>query len=869
MEPMIHILHLEDEPADAELVQAILEQADLVERITCIRTRDEFETALRNGGVDIILADWQLPTYDGMSALRLVREHWPEIPFIFVSGVMGEDAAIEALTQGATDYVLKHNLSRLEPAVKRALQEAMNQRERRKDREALQRSNEMLRAIIEAAPVAIIGLDLEGKVHSVWNPAAEKMLGWRAEEVMGRLLPSVPEEKRKEFSRFKEQIRSGITLDGVEVRRQRRNGTPINCSIYASPLHDAEGRINGNISVLADITERKRAEAALKASEARYIDLYENAPDMYVSVHAQTARIAKCNQTLADTLGYPKEEIIDRPVFEIYHPDSLDQAKKAFEEFPRSGEIHDKELQLRKKDGSKLDVSLNVSAVRAGDGTILFSRSTLRDITERRRNSIINAARIRLMQFAVTHSLDDLLEQAVNEAEKVTDSLIGFFHFVDDDQQNLRLQNWSTRTKAHFCKAAQGKGRHYPVADAGVWVDCIHERKPVVHNDYKSLVHRKGLPQGHAEVVRELVVPVFRGEKIKAILGVGNKPSDYAEKDVESMSLLADLVWEITERKQVEQQIALMSFALNSIHEAAFLLDENACFQYVNEEACRLLGYSRDILLTKSVPEINPEFPVERWAGHWDDLKRHGALTFEGQFKNRNGRFFPVEINANYFEYEGRSFDLEFARDITQRKLAEKELKNHREHLEELVKMRTAELTAAKEQAEAANAFKSEFLARMSHEIRTPLNVVTGLTNVVLKTELSAEQSDYLKKVQTASNNLCTVINDILDFSKVEADRIELTDDLFDLDQLLEQLADLFSYRLSQKDIELIFAVAPQVPRQLAGDAGRLIQVLTNLIDKRICWNPLLSMFRPWTAVKKPSRWCVEALPAGLTNWIC
>ena len=288
------------------------------------------------------------------------------------------------------------------------------------------------------------------------------------------------------------------------------------------------------------------------------------------------------------------------------------------------------------------------------------------------RSNMINAARLRLMQFAGAHSLDELLEETVNEAEKVTDSLIGFYHFVDDDQQSLTLQNWSTRTKTRFCKA-RGKGLHYPIADAGVWVDCVRARKPVVHNDYLSLTHRKGLPEGHAEVIRQLVVPVMRGEKVKAILGVGNKPADYSGKDVEAMSLLADLVWEITERKQAEQQIALMSFAMNGIHEAAFMLDENARFQYVNDEACRILGYSREELLTMGVSDINPDFSMEHWPGRWNDLKKHGSLSFEGQHKTRGGRIFPVEINANYFEYDGRSYDMCLARDITERKQVEHE----------------------------------------------------------------------------------------------------------------------------------------------------------------------------------------------------
>ncbi len=105
--------------------------------------------------------------------------------------------------------------------------------------------------------MAIFGLDLNGNVQNVWNAAAEKMLGWSAEEVMGRPLPSVPSEGQEEFRRLREQVRSGKTLHGVEVLRRRRDGTPIDYSIFASPLYDADGRISGKIAVLVDVTERK------------------------------------------------------------------------------------------------------------------------------------------------------------------------------------------------------------------------------------------------------------------------------------------------------------------------------------------------------------------------------------------------------------------------------------------------------------------------------------------------------------------------------------------------------------------------------------------------------------------------------------
>jgi PAS domain S-box-containing protein len=134
-------------------------------------------------------------------------------------------------------------------------------------------------------------------------------------------------------------------------------------------------------------------------------------------------------------------------------------------------------------------------------------------------------------------------------------------------------------------------------------------------------------------------------------------------------------------RKQAEQKIALLSFALDRVREAAFLTDDSGRFDYVNQEACRVLGYTPEELLGMAVADINPEFPAGRWSDYWRDLKARRSINFESRHRTRDGRIFPVEISANYIEYGGRAYNLGLVRDITERKRAEEALRQSEERL--------------------------------------------------------------------------------------------------------------------------------------------------------------------------------------------
>lgn len=298
METLVQILHLEDDAKDAELVQAMLESADIPCRIEVAQTRDQFVGALQADTYDIILADYRLPAFDGVSALRWAREHCPDVPFVFVSGTMGEDAAIEGLTEGATDYVLKEKLSRLVPAVKRAIGEIADRRRRRRAEEALRASEERFRTLFENSPVPmweedfsavkslLDGLrekgvaDLEGHLNEYpevlhqcvervrvtdFNQAAMKMhRAASREELLCGLVGTFAPDSYATFQRELLCLWDGETEMATDGVVQTLDGDRREVTLYWSVMPGYERTFSKILLSIIDITDRKRTEETLR-----------------------------------------------------------------------------------------------------------------------------------------------------------------------------------------------------------------------------------------------------------------------------------------------------------------------------------------------------------------------------------------------------------------------------------------------------------------------------------------------------------------------------------------------------------------------------------------------------------------------------
>jgi len=268
----LRVLHLEDDARDTELVQAALEGEGIQSELTRVEREEDFLAALKRESLDLILADYTLPSFDGLSALRIAQQHLPDVPFIFVSGTLGEDVAIEALKTGATDYVLKTRLARLGPSVNRALREARERANRKRAEEAVRQSEKQLRDLIETIPAMAFVTRPDGSSEFVSRPWIEYS-GLSEEQTAGSgwAVTLHPDDLKQHLAKWRVSRATGQPFEN-EARHRDAHGNYRWLLARAVPLRDEQGNVLKWYGALTDIEDRKRAEALL-AGEKRILEM--------------------------------------------------------------------------------------------------------------------------------------------------------------------------------------------------------------------------------------------------------------------------------------------------------------------------------------------------------------------------------------------------------------------------------------------------------------------------------------------------------------------------------------------------------------------------------------------------------------------
>ncbi len=531
-----------------------------------------------------------------------------------------------------------------------------------------------------------------------FNRSAEVISGISRERAIGKTICSlIPNfEQSVTFKNLKEVYKTGKTIKAnAQKVYDPKNEAYTNNQFYKLPT----GEI---VAIFDDVTDRILAEQKLIQSEKRFRALAENSPGViYLCMNDSKYSMLYLNDKVEELTGYKKEDFLlgNLSFVDLYDAgyednirNTVDKALKERTPFSLTYRIKTKQGELKWIEEYGIGVYEN--------NALQFIEGTLIDVNERRSNEIINEAKFRISEYAANNNSKQLLTKILDEAEQLTQSQIGFYHFYNEETGNIALHAWSTNTKQNMCKADENS-MHYHIDKAGVWVDCIRERQPVIHNSYADLKHKKGLPDGHATVVREAVVPVFRNNKIVAILGIGNKESVYNKQDVDIIGKLADIAFDVVLRKKAEEGLIENEKQLQLVFDNSpaimMLIDPELRILKANKAALELVGKNYEqIHYYKSGDAFNCIYtnPAENGCGGSGNCRfcgirstiEHTITTGEAVNKNeaefsfkKNGRVNKIDVYvSSTIATQNPDTYLVIIDDITQQKKAQREIINER-----------------------------------------------------------------------------------------------------------------------------------------------------------------------------------------------
>ncbi len=477
--------------------------------------------------------------------------------------------------------------------------------ERKRVEDNLRESKGFLDSIIDNLPLGLQIFDVNGMTVRI-NKSQKELLGIPDESIaVGSFNvltdPFSLENGSAEFYQNVYKTRKSknreLTVDfnNADEKYQMDKGV-MYLREYVFPIFDRKKELLAVASLLQDISHEREGESKLRVSEEQFRNAIENSPMgvfLYELDDEQNLIVKKSNAAAGRILGTDSEQFIGKTIIEAFPPLAETDVPDHYKAAALQGEMWHSEQISYSDDQIAGAFEVYAFQVKPGSMAAMFL-----DITERKQYEDTLQTVIDLSKMVDQSNVDaeEIIRTGLEAGERITNSQIAFFHFVKSDQVSLSLQLW-TKNTLNYCTASP-KDTHYSIDEAEVWVDCVRERKPVVHNDYESLKHKKGLPEGHTPVLREMAVPIFEKNKIVAIIGVGNKKEDYTQFDVDKLSLIAETTWSLVQRKNAEEKIQKanknMETIINSMPTGILIIGKDRKIRAANKAALEMMEYKKE-----------------------------------------------------------------------------------------------------------------------------------------------------------------------------------------------------------------------------------------------------------------------------------
>ena len=584
--------------------------------------------------------------------------------------------------------------------------------------------------------------------------------------------------------------------------------------------HQLSNMAYQNVQQARFIAERKRSEDELRQSEQRFRTLVEQASDAFFLLDPSDGMILEVNRRACKSLGYTREELLAMHIADIDIEVEKKHHKERFWDTIEPGAPVIFEGMQRRKDGATFPVEVSCDLIQIGPH--MRMSGLVRDITERKETEELiklNEARlealVKLGQM-IREPINAITDYALEEAIRLTKSRIGYLAFTNEDESILAIHSFS-KTAMEQCRLVD-KALLFTVETTGLLVEPIRQRKPVITNDYAAPNPlKKGCPQGHVKIERLMNVPVFEGDKIVAVAGVGNKDGDYDQADVRQLTMLMEGMWGLLQRKRAKEQVQyerdISAQIISSLPGLFYVFDEKRFVKW-NPKWEAITGYSTDELAGLYGPDFFEGDDKKLIAERMQETFSKGAAEVEAEIVTKDGRKIPYFFTGARCVFDGAPHLVGLGVDITRRKNVEAE----REQL--ITKL------------EAQNAELERFTYTVSHDLKSPLITVKGFVGMMqedLAKGDAAAVKDDMARIGGAADKMDLLLKDLLELSRIG--RLVNPSQQVNLTELAQEAMELVHGQIAKRGVTV--EISPDMPTVYA-DRPRLLEVMQNLLDNAI-----------------------------------